>query len=341
MGGPSSFTPPALAVGALAVDADPVANGWKVERVLFNAPTGKGPQGLKAGDVITQVEDRVTAGKDLDWALQGTAGRETLITVVRTVTPPPAKEGEPAGGGQPETKTVNLLISPISGAEDAELRYWDEVQRRAAIVDKVSGGKLGYLHIKAMGEASVRDFERDLFAAASGKEGLIIDVRDNGGGSTADILLTSLTAPQHAYTVPRGADPKTTPKDAYPRDRRLIYGYGRPITVMINENSFSNAEIFAHSIKTIGRGKLAGTATYGGVISTGAATLVDGTTVRTPGRGWYLPNGEDMESNGAKPDIDVPELPQDEAAGRDAQLEAAVKELLQRIGARPTAEGGR
>lgn len=335
IGGPATFTPPALAVGALALDATPVENGWKVNRLLFNAPTGKGPQGLKAGDIITQVEDRLTAGKDLDWALQGTAGRETLVTVVRMVTPPPppAKEGEaPAAQGAPEQKTVTLIVSPISGAEDTELRYLDEVQRRAAIVEKASGGKLGYLHIKAMGEPSVRDFERDLFAAAHGKEGLIIDVRDNGGGSTADILLTSLTAPRHAYTVPRGADPATTPKDAYPRDRRLIYGYGRPITVMINENSFSNAEIFAHSIKTIGRGKLAGTATYGGVISTGAATLVDGTIVRTPGRGWYLPNGQDMESNGAKPDIDVPELPQDEAAGRDAQLEAAVKELLDRAG---------
>jgi tricorn protease len=337
IGGPSTFTPPALAVGALALDAEPVENGWKVTKMLFNAPTGKGAQGLKAGDIITQVEDRTTAGKDLDWALQGTAGRETLITVVRMVTPPapPAKEGEPAPvPGKLEPKTMTLIVTPVSGAEDTELRYIDEVQRRAEIVDKASGGKLGYLHIKAMGEPSVRDFERDLFAAAHGKAGLIIDVRDNGGGSTADILLTSLTAPAHAYTVPRGADAATTPHDAYPRDRRLIYGYSRPITVMINENSFSNAEIFAHSIKTIGRGKLAGTATYGGVISTGAATLVDGTTVRTPGRGWFLPNGEDMESNGAKPDIDVPSLPQDEAAGRDAQLEAAVKELLQRAAAK-------
>lgn len=330
MGGPTSFTPPALSIGSLALDAGPVANGWKVTRLLFNAPTGKGPNALKVGDVITQIEDRVTAGKDLDWALQGTSGRETLITVIRMVAPA-AKEGEPAPGAA-EPKTLTLIVTPVSGADDAEMRYIDEVQRRAALVEKASGGKLGYLHIKAMGEPSVRDFERDLFASANGKEGLIIDVRDNGGGSTADILLASLTAPNHAYTVPRGADAATTPKDSYPRDRRLIYGYSRPITVMINENSFSNAEIFAHSIKTIGRGKLVGTATYGGVISTGAATLVDGTTVRTPGRGWYLPGGQDMESNGAKPDIDIPQLPPDEAAGRDAQLEAAVKELLDRSG---------
>lgn len=344
MGGPSGFTAPALAVGALACDAEPVANGWKVKRVLFNAPTGKGPQGLKAGDIITHIEDRPTAGKNLDETLAGTAGRETLVTVIRMVAPvvnaPTIKEGTPVTGNEPaptpppaaEAKTLTLIVNPITGADDTQLRYIDEVQRRAAIVDKASGGKLGYLHIRGMSQPSVLDFERDLFAAASGKEGLVIDVRDNGGGSTADILLTSLTAPVHAYTVPRGADAATTPKDSYPRDRRLIYGYSKPITVMINENSFSNAEIFAHAIKSIGRGKLAGTATYGGVISTGAASLVDGTTVRTPFRGWYLPSGADMENNGAKPDIDVPALPQDEAAGRDAQLEEAVKELLQRAG---------
>jgi tricorn protease len=206
------------------------------------------------------------------------------------------------------------------------------VLRRAAQVEKLSGGKLGYLHIRAMSEPSVRDFERDLYAAAHGKEGLVIDVRDNGGGSTADILLASLTAPNHAYTIPRGVDPATVAKDAYPRDRRLIYGYVRPINVLINQHSFSNAEIFAHAISTIKRGKLVGTATFGGVISTGAMTLIDGTTVRTPFRGWYLPDGRDQENNGAQPDVNVPQLPTDEAAGVDRQLEAAVNELLGRVG---------
>jgi tricorn protease len=176
----------------------------------------------------------------------------------------------------------------------------------------------------------VRDFERDLFAAADGKLGLIIDVRDNGGGSTADILLASLTAPRHTWTAPRGVDPNDVPRDAYPRDRRLIFGYVRPISVLINENSFSNAEIFAHAIKTIGRGKLVGTATYGGVISTGAASLIDGSTVRTPFRGWYLPDGRDLENNGAEPDVNVPQTPADDARGFDAQLKAAVDELLGR-----------
>ncbi|MCB1280560.1 MAG: hypothetical protein KDB18_03470, partial [Salinibacterium sp.] len=90
-------------------------------------------------------------------------------------------------------------------------------------------------------------------------------------------------------------------------------------------------EIFAHSIKTIGRGKLIGTATFGGVISTGSFSLIDGTTIRRPFRGWYTAEGRDMDVYPAVPDVPVPQTPADEAAGRDVQLEAAVRELLARV----------
>ena len=182
-----------------------------------------------------------------------------------------------------------------------------------------------------MGGPQVRDYERDLYAAAHGKEGLIIDVRDNGGGWTTDILLASLTAPAHAYTIPRGADPDDAEFDSYPRGRRLIHAYQRPLSVLMNQHSYSNAEIFSHAIKTTGRGKLVGTETHGAVISTGSHGLIDGSFIRIPFRGWYLPDGTDMEHHGAVPDIDVPMLPADEAAGRDPQLKAAVDDLLQRI----------
>jgi tricorn protease len=105
--------------------------------------------------------------------------------------------------------------------------------------------------------------------------------------------------------------------------------------VLCNENSFSNAEIFSHAIKTIGRGQLVGEETFGGVISTGAFNLIDGTRVRQPFRGWYLPDGTDMESRGAIPDVRVERLPGDEVAGRDAQLETAVSTLLNQLPTTP------
>jgi len=324
-GGPS-YNAPSPATGYLGVDLEPAADdgGYRVTRVLERGPSAIAPRdpaasatGLREGEVIVGINGAplLREGELVDFtsAMAGTRGEETLFTLA-------ADDGE-----------RYALITPHSYGAENDLRYEQGILDRRAEVERLSEGRLGYLHIRSMGAASVRDFERDLFAAADGKEGLVIDVRDNGGGYTTDILLASLTAPRHAYTVPRGADADDVPFDAYPRDRRLIYGWSRPINVLINENSFSNAEIFAHSIKTIGRGTLIGKQTFGGVISTGSFSLIDGTRVRQPFRGWYLTDGTDMESNGAMPDIPVEQTPADEVAGRDPQLEAAVEELLGRL----------
>ncbi len=320
------FSAPALDTGYLGVDVTSVPGGYRVDAILEGSPAQRNKTPLLVGDIIAGVDGRpVVAGPealpalDIREAMNGTGGREVLLDIRRASEP----------------ERTRLLITPVGYGTIAGLGYDAELKRRRELVDRLSDGRIGYLHIRSMSEPSTREFERDLFAAADGKIGLLIDVRDNGGGSTADILLASLTAPMHAFTVPRGARKEDAFPNAYPRDRRLIYPYQRPITVLINENSYSNAEIFAHAIRTIGRGKLAGTETFGAVISTGAAGLIDGSSVRTPFRGWYLPDGTDMEEFGAPPDINVPQLPQDEAAGRDRQIEEAVAELLERAAASP------
>ena len=119
--------------------------------------------------------------------------------------------------------------------------------------------------------------------------------------------------------------------NGYPRDRLFIQRYVLPINMLCNEKSFSNAEIVSHAFKTLGRGTLVGMPTYGGVISTGSHRLVDGSTIRMPFRGWYLLDGTDMENNGATPDLIVPQTPEDESAGFDAQLKAAVEDLQSRL----------
>ncbi len=316
--GGESYRAPSVNTGYLGVDVVALEGGYEVVALLDDAPAADAGVELQPGDRIVAVEDRALVDASggllvsLDAAFAGRAGIETLIEVQR------------AGAAESEL----LLVTPVGSQAERNLRYRHEIEQRRQAVERLSNGRLGYLHIRGMNQPSVREFEQDLFAAADGREALLIDVRDNGGGSTTDILLSSLTAPRHAYTVPRGADAATVPNDAYPRDRRLIYSYQRPIAVLINENSFSNAEIFAHSIRTTGRGRLIGTQTFGGVISTGSASLIDGARVRMPFRGWYLPDGTDMEHNGALPDLDVARTPGDEAAGNDAQLEAAVADLL-------------
>ncbi len=318
--GGGGFSGGTESIGHLGVEVEPVAGGFRVTHVLKGSPADEEDSTIAVGETIVAIRGEPVAqgdglpGVDLRSALVGTSGREIIVDVV---------------GEDGETRMV--LIEPMSYGQYGTLGYAQEVAHRRAKVDEMSDGKLGYLHIRGMSAPSVRDFERDLYAAAHGKDGLIIDVRDNGGGWTTDILLASLTAPRHAVTVPRGASKRDAWPDSYPRDRRLIYSYHRPISVVINQHSFSNAEIFAHAIRYTGRGKLVGTQTFGGVISTGSARLIDGTSVRMPFRGWYLPDGTDMEHNGAKPDIDVAQTPADEAAGRDEQLRAAVEELLERV----------
>jgi C-terminal processing protease CtpA/Prc len=107
----------------------------------------------------------------------------------------------------------------------------------------------------------------------------------------------------------------------------------KPVVVLCNENSYSNAEIFSWSIKTLGRGKIVGKKTYGAVISTGGATMLDGSFVRIPFRGWYVndENKTSMELNGCPPDFEVENLPSEYANGEDSQLDKAIEVGLESI----------
>jgi len=143
---------------------------------------------------------------------------------------------------------------------------------------------------------------------------------------------------QYAYTIPRGAARDLTAqrrefRGHYPLGERLPYAaWLRPSIALCNRNSYSNAEIFAHGYKQLGIGTLVGTGTYGAVISTGSYSLLDGSTVRMPGRGWFvLATDMNMENNPAMPDILVDESPEAKARGRDEPLERAVAELLQQL----------
>jgi tricorn protease len=184
-----------------------------------------------------------------------------------------------------------------------------------------------------MNMPSFSEFERQLYAAGNGKQGLVIDVRDNGGGSTADLLLTALTQPRHAITVPRGGGA------GYPQSRMVFATWQKPIVVLCNQNSFSNAEIFSHAIKTLGRGKLVGVPTAGGVISTGSTSVLDVGTMRMPFRGWFvLGTGQDMELNGAIPDVIIWPEPGELPQGIDRQLESGVEILLAELAGDPEAQ---
>ena len=298
------------------VELEDGREGYRVIEVVPEGPAASGAMQLRPGDIVTEIELQSFGPRDtLLRSLRGRVGREIIVTFERPV-------GE-------ERLEYRALLTPVSYAELARLTYDAFREESRARVRELSDGRIGYIHIEAMNQSSLEEFQGDLYAAAYGKDGLIIDVRNNGGGHTTDRILTSIMAEEHAYTIPAGADPEET--GHYPQDRLDAPRYTLPINMLANEKSYSNAEILAHAFSTLERGTLVGEQTYGGVISTGVHTLIDGATVRRPFRGWYLPDGTDMEHHGAEPDIVLRQTPQDEVAGQDRQLERAVEDMLERL----------
>jgi tricorn protease len=283
-----------------------------VASVIPDGPADRERSKLVAGEVILKVDGKPVEPKvDPTLHLNLPSDRDVVLVV------------KDAAGKE---RTVSLRPISYSGVTSLVYEEWLKKNRKA--VESMSNGEVGYLYVRGMDWPSFQRLEEELGSVGAGRKGLVIDVRDNGGGSTADHLLTVLCQPRHAFTVPRGGG------QGYPGDRIVYSTWNKPIVVLCNQNSFSNAEIFSHAIKVLKRGPLVGVPTAGGVISTGAASVMDVGSIRLPFRGWFNPvTGEDMELNGAVPDVVLWPQPADTAAGKDRQLEAAVAEIKKSIAA--------
>ncbi len=304
-------------IGALF---DPTAGGpgILVREVLEDSPADAVKVGLEAGERILAVGGRPVEENTNVYALfTDTVGQRVPLRI------------RSADG----TERTAVVI-PVDFRTERQLRYETWVRQRRRMVEELSGGRLGYVHIQGMNIPSFEEFERNLYAAAHGKEGLVIDVRSNGGGWTTDYLMTVLNVRRHAYTIPRDGDPSVK---AYPQGRLPLAAWTRPAAALCNEDSYSNAEIFSHAFKTLERGPLVGSPTFGAVISTGGTFMLDGALVRLPFRGWYVAgSGLNMENHGAQPDVVVWQPPaEDTAHEEDTQLARAVEVLLQELPSDP------
>ncbi len=214
-------------------------------------------------------------------------------------------------------------IETISTGAYGQLRYERWVKERRKKVDELSNGRIGYVHIQAMNPPSLRKFEKEIREFRN-KEALVIDQRWNGGGNIEQELLAILVQREYQIWQPRGTEASGRP----------FAGYFGPKVVLQNWRSASNAEMFPAGFRALGLGKVIGTPTMGAVIGTGSYSLIDGSTVRTPGVGVYLADSKhtNMENYGVQPDILVDNSPQDNLAGRDRQLEVAVDDLLKQLG---------
>ncbi len=309
--------------GLLGTELVPVKNGMKVVRVIPGSPAERTASHLYSGDVITAVNGMPVAENENFFALLNGMADEKILLNVQSL----------AGAAR------EVVIRPASSLSRPLYDEW--VDNRRKLVYKYSNGKLGYLHIQAMNMSSFESVERAFTTAGYGKEGMIIDVRYNGGGSTTDYLMSVLNYKQHAYTIPRGASDnlerdKMKFRDNYPVGERLVFAaWLKPSIAICNEGSYSNAEIFSHAYKQLGIGKLVGLPTNGSVISTGSRTMVDGSTVRVPGRGWFVKATDKNEELGpAVPDMLVENSLDYVTTKEDAQLKAAADELMKDINAK-------
>jgi tricorn protease len=283
--------------------------GLKVSEVLADGPTDTPRCRVQPGEVVVSMDGtEVGPATDLTTVLNGSWPRELLLEI----------------RGSNSTRKVN--VPTISFGEARELMHKAWVQANRKRVNTMSGEKLGYLHIERMTLPSLRQFEREVYAEGVGKDGLIIDVRNNPGGFISDKLLAILCHPYHAMTIPRDGEL------SYPAGYLGRVVYNKPIVVLCNQNSASNAEIFSRAIQTLKRGKLVGVPTCGAVISTPDRHLLDLGSIRLPDRGWYgLNDGADMELNGVVPDYIIWPQPGELAAGKDTQLEKGVQVLRDEV----------
>jgi tricorn protease len=279
---------------------------YKVSYIYKNGPADRDFVKIKLGDYILAVNGIALKSGENYWKHYSLApGRKLEFTV----------NSKPSADGAWTTK-----VEPVNAGAYGTLQYEKWVEERRQIVEKMSNGEIGYLHIRQMNQPALRKFERDL-ADNHFKKALIIDQRFNPGGGIDQELLEILQQRQYQFTRGRDSVYVTRPQ-------RAFLG---PIVVMQNERSTSDAEVFPDGIRTLKLGKVVGVYTYGAVIGTGAFRLLDGSSIRTPGSGLWNVSGQNLENYGVPPDVYVDNTPADFLKGRDAQVEKAVEVLKEEI----------
>jgi tricorn protease len=222
--------------------------------------------------------------------------------------------------------TYDEIVNPVSASAFSNLRYseWEYTRRKE--VDNSSEGKIGYLHLRAMGGNDYDDFVKGFYPSI-GKEGLIIDVRHNRGGNIDSWILEKLMRKAWFYWAPRVG--VSTPN--------MQYAFSGYIVVLTDEHTASDGEAFSEGFRRLGLGKLIGTRTWGGEIWLSSGNrLVDGGVATAAETGVYSPEGQWLiEGWGVEPDIKVDNLPHESFNGKDAQLEAAIEYLQKLISEKP------
>ncbi len=310
--GPDNIGPGSL--GA-RMARDEARGGYRIERIYRSDPEypercsalAKPLLNVREGDVITAINGRPTLEvADPSLLLRNTAGQQVLLEV------------KPSAGGP----AVSAIVYPLTAGAESDLRYADWEYSRRLEVEKAGGGDIGYVHLRAMGGENYTEWAKNFYPVFN-RKGLIIDVRHNRGGNIDSWILEKLLRRAWFYWQSRVGRPTWN----------MQYAFRGHMVVLCDEYTASDGEAFAEGFRRLGLGKVIGTRTWGGEIWLSSSNiLVDRGIASAAETGVYGPEGEWLiEGHGVDPDIVVDNLPHQTYQGKDAQLEAAIKHLQEKI----------
>ena len=283
-------------------------NGLKVMEVLEGGPFINSKTKIKKGVIIEKIDDEEITNT-FDWAklLNRKAGKNILLSLY-----------------DPETKQRwEETTKPITQGEEQALLYKRWVNNNRKLVDQLSGGKVGYVHVQGMNDNSYRTTYEDALGKAAGKEALIVDTRFNGGGWLHDDLVTFLSGKKYLAFSPQGI----TPVSSEPQNK-----WTGPSTVLMSESNYSDAFIFPYAYHSLGIGKTIGMPVAGTGTAVWWETQIDPTLVfGIPMVATIGKEKRPTENLQLEPDIKVPNDYKSVLSGKDPQLERAVKEMLEEI----------
>ena len=280
-------------------------DGIRIAEVLKGGPLAVTDPEIKAGDIIEAIDgQKIKAGEDWSRLLVSKAGNKVLVTV---------NKGR---------KSEEIYVD--AGRSDYDLLYRRWVRQREEMVEKLSGGRIGYVHVAGMNSDSFREVYSKLLGKYRTAEAVIVDTRNNGGGWLHDDLATLLDGKAYIKFEPRGQYIGTEPYNKWTK----------PSCVLIGENNYSDACGFPYVYKTLGIGKLIGAPVPGTMTAVWWEQQIDPTIIfGIPQVGAVgLKEGRYLENMQIEPDILVYNDPASVLAGEDRQLEAAVREMLKEIG---------
>lgn len=290
----------------LFFDAAYTGDGLKVEEVIERGPFDRAASQLEAGDCIISIDGvAIRAGEDYFPLLNRKAGKRTLVTIRK------------ASGEE-----VQEVVKPITRAACNALLYKRWVKHAAEEVERLSGGRLGYVHIESMGDPSFRTVYSDILGRYNKKEGIVIDTRFNGGGRLHEDVEVLFSGEKYLTQEVRGKDACDMPSRRWNKASIMIMG----------EANYSNAHGTPWVYKYKKMGSLVGMPVPGTMTSVTWETLQDPTLYfGIPVVGYRTADGSYLENKQLEPDVKVENRKELVVTGRDEQLEAAVKQLLKEI----------